>query len=709
MTIRDLKNKWKQGDRPVLTAAGILGGLFFWLRFRLGIVNPARTDWLLGRADSAFHYLGWTFFRSESWRWPLGSMETYMAPNGTTVGLTDSLPLFALPFKVLSFLLPATFQYAGLWLLLCHVLMGIFAVRVAGLFFRSVFSRFFAAGILILCPAFLLRDGHVALTAHWVLLAALWLYLKPAPAGRKWGPTVHWLILVSMVALIHPYLAVMVFGFLMSDQIKRRWVKNEASSMTALLTMTGGAAVMLILWYLAGFFRFGQLPIGNFTLDVQYTNSLNAVWNSQGRSLLLPGLPLGSGDAFEGFNYFGAGGLLAALAAVLLGGGRKLSSRMVRHWPLILVLVVWGLFSLGPRAGFGEQLFRAQARFLWPLYYCLVVAGLAVISRSVRPRLPLVLTALLLAVQIVDLAPLFDRKTEYEAIGFTSRLQDSQWRRALEGANFLMTTPSSTATTVFDDDFVDLALLAHQSGVRTTAGFAARSYQENFVAADDLTRTFLFGGHPDPRTVGVLRRSHFAEMFPDFTSYLRCTDLDGFPVCFAREGGFRPDREYRVAAVGLADFLGAHQDKTMILVGKADVRGVLTRDAVELLAGLGSRIAQLPVGASYASIIVHGGLVFERMHPENAIEVTGERNTGMGSVLMIKELNITSSGSDTGKYASVKVDGREVLFNREGLNIAVLDDRQEVLAVATFGDLASLSGLAAKAGGLVFTLVPTQP
>ena len=54
MTIRDLKNKWKQGDRPVLTAAGVLGGLFFWLRFGLGIVNPARTDWLLGRADSAF-------------------------------------------------------------------------------------------------------------------------------------------------------------------------------------------------------------------------------------------------------------------------------------------------------------------------------------------------------------------------------------------------------------------------------------------------------------------------------------------------------------------------------------------------------------------------------------------------------------------------------------------------------------------------------
>jgi hypothetical protein len=97
------------------------------------------------------------------------------------------------------------------------------------------------------------------------------------------------------------------------------------------------------------------------------------------------------------------------------------------------------------------------------------------------------------------------------------------------------------------------------------------------------------------------------------------------------------------------------------------------------------------------------------MHPENAIEVTGERNSGMGPVRMVKELNITSSGSGTGKYASITVDGREILFNRDGLNIAVLDDRQEVVAVATFGDLGSLSGLAARAGGLVFTLEATRP
>ncbi|MCK9997415.1 MAG: hypothetical protein KAH56_14165 [Candidatus Krumholzibacteria bacterium] len=696
-----LLNRWKQGDRPALMVAGFLGAVFYFFRFGFGFLNPGRVDWLLGMADTAFNQLAWTFFRYDSWHWPPGVVKTFMAPGGTTIGVADTLPLLAFPFKMISFLLPDTFQYAGLWLLTNHVLMAVFAVCLTGLFFRPLLPRFLAAGVLVLCPAWLIRDGHFALSAHWVYLAALWLYLKEG-SGR---PYIRWWILAAVAALIHPYPAVFTLCFLAADQARRWWITHEVSPVSAVISVGGGVAIVVTLWYLAGFLRIGHLPVGNLTEDALWSASFHALWDSQGRAFLLPALPLGNHEPFEGFVYLGAGGLLAVLASVVFGGGRKIGSRLVRHWPLALILMLCALYAYGPRTDLGDQLFRAQARFLWPHFYVLVAAGLMALARWNRPRWPVVIVAVMFVVQVIDLAPLFDRKTEYDAKSFTSRMQDPQWARAMAGADLLLTLPASTATTVFEDDFVDLTVMAHEFDVPTTAGFATRNYLGDIKAAEELARDFLFSNHPDPRTVGVVRRSHFAEMFPDFSSDLRCTDLDGFPVCFARDGGFRPDREYRVEAVGLADFLSAHMDKTLILVGKADVRGVLTRDAVELLAGLGSRIAQLPVGASYASIIVHGGLVFERMHPENAIEVTGERNSGMGPVRMVKEMNITSSGTGTGKYASVKVDGREILFNRDGLNIAVIDDRQEVLAVATFGDLGSLSGLAATAGGLVFTLV----
>jgi len=703
MKLRGLYN-----DSPVLAAAGIMGALFYWFRFGLGFLNPTRVDWLLGMGDTAFNQLAWTFFRYDSWHWPPGVVKTFMAPGGTTIGVTDSLPLLAFPFKLISFMLPETFQYAGLWLLINHVLMAVFAVRVTGMFFRPLLPRFLAAGVLVLCPAWLIRDGHFALSAHWVYLAALWLYLKP-PHGQGGRPCLPWWLLLAVAAWIHPYPATFTFGFLAADQGRRWLVTREISPAKALITLGVGAVVLVFMWSMAGFLRIGHLPINNLEDDRLWQAGFNALWNSQGRTFLLPGLPLGSRDAFEGFVYLGAGGLLAALAAVVLGGGRQLGTRIGRHWPLMVMLLVCAVYAFSPRTDLGDQLYRAPARFLWPHFYVLVVAGLAAAARWGRPRLSLALVAAIFMVQAIDLAPLFDRKSEYDAHRFVSRLQDPQWEKALASADMLLTTPSTTATTVFKEDFIDLTILAHQAGVPTTAGFATRSYLGGMNAANELTRTFLFGGNPDPRTVGVIRRSHFAEMFPDFAANLRCTDLDGFPVCFAREGGFQPELEYQVAAVGLAEFLAANLDQTLILVGKDDARSALTNATVQLLTDQGSRIAQLPTGASYAAIIVHGKIVFEQMNPQSAIEVTGARDSGLGPLIIRKELNITSSGTVAGAYASLLVDGREVMFNSDGLNVAALDDGQNVLAVGTFARPNSLPDLAAVTGGLVFTLVPVQP
>jgi len=684
-------------------AAAILGGIFYFIRFGAGFLDPGRVDWLLGMADTAFNQLGWMFFRNDAWHWPPGLMTTYMAPAGTTVGITDSLPLLAFPFKAVSFLLPATFQYAGLWLLINHLLMAVFAVKVAGLYLRPLAPRFLAAGILVLCPAWLIRDGHFALSAHWVLLAALYLYLKPAPGPGGGRPWLRWWLLLAAAALIHPYLATFAFLFLLADQARRWLVQHEISAARAVVMVGVGAGVLVGLWILAGYLRPGHLPVGNLREDALWSAGPNALWDGGGRALLLPALPLGGHDPFEGFVYLGAGGLLTLVAFFALGG-RGLIPLLARHRPLAVVLLLCAAYAWGPRTGLGDQLFRAQARFLWPHFYVLVAAGLAVIARWDRPRGPLALLALVFLVQVVDLAPLLNRKQIYEAKKFQTRLRDPQWARAMVKADLLLTLPASTATTVYEDDFVDLALLAHEAGVPTTAGFATRNYLGNIVEAEDLARKFLFGGHPDPGTVGVLRRSHFAEMFPDFPADLRCTDLDGFPVCFAREGGFLPEREFQVAAAGLAPFLAANMDKTLILVGKNDARRALTFDAVQLLAGQGSKIGQLPVGASYVGILVRGKPVFEQMNPQSAIELTGARNSRLGPLPIRQELTITSSGTAPGGYASLRVAGKEVMFNRDGLNVAVLDSGQNVLAVGTFAHPHDLPDLAAATGGLVFTL-----
>jgi hypothetical protein len=74
--------------------------------------------------DNGTNFLGWHFFRTEAWHFPLGVIKKYHYPSGTDVVFTGSIPLLAISFKLFNDFLPKTFQYIGLWLLTpkgkCH-------------------------------------------------------------------------------------------------------------------------------------------------------------------------------------------------------------------------------------------------------------------------------------------------------------------------------------------------------------------------------------------------------------------------------------------------------------------------------------------------------------------------------------------------------------------------------------------------------------
>ncbi|HTA75907.1 MAG TPA: DUF6311 domain-containing protein, partial [bacterium] len=85
-----------------------MGMVFFTSVFGFKILNPTYADWLF-TGDSAQHYLGWEFFRNESWKNPLGLISSYGIPDGSSVVYTDSIPLLAIFFKIFKSILPQPF------------------------------------------------------------------------------------------------------------------------------------------------------------------------------------------------------------------------------------------------------------------------------------------------------------------------------------------------------------------------------------------------------------------------------------------------------------------------------------------------------------------------------------------------------------------------------------------------------------------------
>lgn len=110
------------------------------------------------KLDWRIHFLGWHLFRGEPWHWPPGYLERYYhAPDGTSIGYTDSIPIVAFALKPFEEWLPMPFQYLGIWLLACFALQGVFGVLLVRLWSASYLVQLLGAQLFVMMPTLLNR------------------------------------------------------------------------------------------------------------------------------------------------------------------------------------------------------------------------------------------------------------------------------------------------------------------------------------------------------------------------------------------------------------------------------------------------------------------------------------------------------------------------------------------------------------------------
>jgi hypothetical protein len=412
--------KW-HASRPALLAA-LAGLIVFSLLVDPSVIDPFRTGWL-ATGDPAQSYLGWLFFRQEPWSLPLGAAHSMGMEQASSIVYSDSIPLLAFSFKLIRSWLPANFQYAGMWLFACYALQGYFACRLLALFTSR--KSVLAAGVLLflLSPIMLFRaPAHLALTAHWIVLAAIYLYYA-APERLR---LLQWLLLLWLAPLVHAYLMFMAYAIWAAYLFRHGVLDRCWSGARLLVLVIGAAAGSLMVMWLAGYFMDMEVSAGGFGYY-----SMN---------LLAPLLPIGAGPfllhaplaatsgQYEGFNYLGLGVLLALFAAAVstldrwrhqppaeVGTWRRMPDLALILCCLVLtVLAVSTTVTLGSHVLFSVALpaaidralnvFRASGRLFWPVYYVLLLSAMRGLTRLSGPicRRLLVLVVL---IQLVDVWP----------------------------------------------------------------------------------------------------------------------------------------------------------------------------------------------------------------------------------------------------------------------------------------------------------------
>lgn len=531
------------GDRLAAIAAGVAGAIFFAWIAGTRILDPASIDWLRN-GDWVPHHFGWHYFRIEPWHWPPGAVHGYYAPLGTSIGLTDSIPLAAYLLKPFSAWLPAQAQYLGPWLLLCFALQGALGARLVGRVVASAWAQLLGGVLFVLVPTLLIRVGHAALCAHWLILWALLVATRP-PARRFAWP--GWAVLGLVAGLVQPYLAAMVLGVLAGATASGDSGVPFGRRVAPLATALGAT---LAGWWLSGLF----LLTGERSLTAgglgYYSMNLLAFVSPEGWSAVLPNLPSATaGQPYEGFQYLGLGLLLLLAVAVALRASGRVAPgpRVVTPWLLATCLVMTA-FAVSPVVTLGSRtllnldgawaaplaLFRSSGRFVWPLVYLGLVWTIATLARAVPPRTAVTVLGLAVIVQAVDLhgAHQFRREVAHDPSfhAWLNPFDDPRWQEVAPAyAHLALVPPPQCGDTPVPYEAAIGFTADH--GLTINAGVVARRDERARASyCDTLTRA-VETATLDDDTLYVVSPQAAPVVAATGGDRVRCGEIDGVWIC----------------------------------------------------------------------------------------------------------------------------------------------------------------------------------
>lgn len=410
-------------------------------------LDPTNIAWLV-EGDASTNYIGWAYYRSSPWTWPLAANPSYGLDIAGSVMMVDANPLMAMPFKLFGPLLPEPFQYFGWWLLLCFLLHALFSQAIARTITPHVEQRLAIVLLFLFTPFFLVRIAtplvfHMTLVGQWQLLAAFWLYLSPDLRRR----TLWWTVLLGVAVLTHPYLLVLVGAIWLADLFRALIAAREQPRSIVLRALAGPLAVLALARITGIFWLQGAGPdtASAKTMSVEwgfaiYKANLLTAFDPEGWSLLLPDIRT-KPEQIEGFAFLGLGMLLLLAAAPFAWRRLRPQIKLGReHWPLLAILLGCALFSLSDYVELGEHMlhlpwpaplvglgnmFRATGRFVWPIAYAAMILIAWTAARGWwRPAA----SALLIVAALVQLV---DTSAGWRAFEPTFAKQGSAWPNRL--------------------------------------------------------------------------------------------------------------------------------------------------------------------------------------------------------------------------------------------------------------------------------------
>ena len=586
-------------SRPVydLVLALSLGTLTFIYVSGGTVINPLNTDWLMF-GDAAQHYLGWEFFRhTPMLQWPLGANYPLGMELSSSIVFTDSIPVAAYISKILSPILPVTFQYLGIWIWICFFLQAYFAVKILRVFLCVNNHVYLGSFFLVFSPPLIYRlihagHGHIALASHWLILAAIYLYLIQKTNDGKWT------ILIALSWLIQAYFAPMVIAIWIASLIRRLILREHLLGLTKSIAVTSLTS-FFVMWS-SGYFMLGKdfNPDGwNYVFRWQPLSFVDSgTNNSTGWSFMLPDRAQLDG-ATEAFSFLGSGVLLlmtislipllknlkltkihtllsisigsilvfatiylslpiskiisvgALLVVVFFSGNLviQILSVPIKYIPLLGAVTLLAIYSMTnhvvlaqktlfeyplffPLRQFTET-FRTHGRSIWPFYYVLIIGSVVYFAQNFKKKFVVAVLTSMIVFQLIDSAPAINSaRTRFMSVEpWETPMRDSRWDELAQRSTSILVVPP------LNDDSEELWIaiddFAIANNLSTNSGNFSRSNDDQYnLINQQLINSLKFGTVKDTNLVIVEDPELWSVLTANSKDFYFIGIIDGFRV-----------------------------------------------------------------------------------------------------------------------------------------------------------------------------------
>jgi len=388
----------------------ILGIVFFGVVDGFEKLDPRNVTWITFK-DNRQHWIGWQFFASDRWRWPLGANPNYGWEGINSIVYTDSWPILALPLKALQLEVLREGQFFGLAWLCTSVLLFVGCAKVFEILGVSRLQSVVGSALVASTPLFWwLHRWYFAISGGATLIVwAIYAYLRD---GRRGGYSVAmWLVLLIGAVGTNMYLCAMLIPIAGASLLRNSFGRRDWWYRILGYTTVTGAALLGSM-YLFGYFTMPLASASTGRYGIYSSNLLGLIDMNESSRFFpdVPSMPLQYEPTSVGIGTV----LILAFFLVLVPPRRYLSaiSRTLRHhWPFWIAVLAMFFFAVSHVVTIGGHteiiplpgrvvelfsVFQSSMRFVWPLTVTIVISSVVLVCRYFKFATGLLMFALVL-------------------------------------------------------------------------------------------------------------------------------------------------------------------------------------------------------------------------------------------------------------------------------------------------------------------------